>query len=182
MTADEVKAAVPDDLVVPNYNAECYLPLYREARHDALTLAARYPGRYLTTRQDTLVLAYDTTAGCASDPCTWMDRLYQPLLGKVDGTITMYDWNLHLFGADTDTLDVSVSMVLVVASAAAGLAGRRGGLAAGPLRVAAAPRVADRRAAVAGGRADRGRGGGGDDRRRVRRQRPDAAPPSTRSC
>ena len=118
VTADEVKAAVPDDLVVPNYNAECYLPLYRQARHDALTLAARYPGRYLTTRQDTLVLAYDTAAGCASDPCTWMDRLYQPLLGKVDGTITMYDWNLHLFGAEADTLDVTVAMVLVVASAA----------------------------------------------------------------
>jgi hypothetical protein len=117
VTADEVKAAVPDDLVVPNYNAECYLPLYRQARHDALALATRYPGRYLTTRQDTLVLAYDTAEGCASDPCTWMDRLYQPLLGKVDGTITMYDWNLHLFGSEADTLEVTVSMVLVVASA-----------------------------------------------------------------
>jgi len=115
--------AVPDDRIAPNYNNECYLPLYRQARHDALTLALRYPGRYLTTRDAGLVLAYDTADGCAGEPCTWMDRLYQPLLGKVDGQVTMYDWNLRLFGTEADHLDVTLSMVLVVASAAVGWRG-----------------------------------------------------------
>lgn len=119
VTFQEAKASAPGDAIVPNYNDECYLPLYRQAGHDALELAARYPGRYLSTRDAGLVLAYDTAEGCYSDPCTWMDRLYQPLLGKVGGQVTMYDWNLHLFGTDADTVDVTVSMVLVLASAAA---------------------------------------------------------------
>jgi hypothetical protein len=123
VTFQETKASAPDDAVVPNYNAECYLPLYRQARYDAVELVSRYPGRYVTTRDSGLVLAYDTAEGCYSDPCTWMDRLYQPLLGKVDGQVTMYDWNLHLFGTDADSIDVNVSMVLVMASAAVGWRG-----------------------------------------------------------
>lgn len=123
VTFQEAKPSAPDDAVVPNYNAECYLPLYRQARHDALELISHYPGRYVTTRDSGLVLAYDTADGCYSDPCTWMDRLYQPLLGKVDGKVTMYDWNLHLFGTDADSIDVNVSMVLVMASAAVGWRG-----------------------------------------------------------
>jgi hypothetical protein len=118
VTSAETKAAAPDDAVIPNYNNECYLPLYRQARHDALVLARRYPGRYLTTRDAGLVLAYDTAQDCYGEPCTWMDRLYQPLLATVDGEVSMYDWNLHLYGSDEDTVDVNVSMVLVVASAA----------------------------------------------------------------
>lgn len=123
VTFQEAKASVPDDAIVPNYNDECYLPLYRQARHDALELVTRHPGRYLATREAALVLAYDTAGRCYSDPCTWMDRLYQPVLGTVGGKVTMYDWNLHLFGTDADTLDVSVSMVLAAASAAVGWRG-----------------------------------------------------------
>lgn len=123
VTFQEAKAPVPGDAIVPNYNDECYLPLYRQARHDALELVTRHPGRYLATRDAGLVLAYDTADGCYSDPCTWMDRLYQPLLGTVGGQVTMYDWNLHLFGTDADTIDVGVSMVLAVASAAVGWRG-----------------------------------------------------------
>jgi hypothetical protein len=122
-TTVDMTKDVPGDQIAPNYNNDCYLPLYRQARHDALTLALRYPARYLTTRDAGLVLAYDTAEGCASEPCTWMDRLYEPLLGKVDGQVTMYDWNLRLFGTDADHLDVTLSMVLVVASAAIGWRG-----------------------------------------------------------
>ena len=72
MTFQEAKPSAPDDAVVPNYNAECYLPLYRQARHDALELISRYPGRYVTTRDSGLVLAYDTADG----QVTLLDAVY----------------------------------------------------------------------------------------------------------
>jgi hypothetical protein len=130
--ANATKTVPSAGTLPPNYNHECYLPLYDQARSDALELVRQHPLRYVTTRDSGLVMSYDTSPGCFSDPCTWMDRLYQPLLGKLDGRVPMGDWNVPLFEG-TESLDVTLAMTLVVTSAAIGW---RGAVAAWRLRVA----------------------------------------------
>ena len=126
--ADALKESASEaGRTVPNYNSECYLGLYDQARADARVLALEHPLRFWTTRDAGLVLAYDTAAGCFGEPCTWMDRLYHPLLVKLDGEVSMDDWNLPLLESGPRDVEVTLAMLLVVTSAAVGW---RGGVAA----------------------------------------------------
>jgi hypothetical protein len=111
---------------IANFNHECYLRLYRQARHDAIELVIRYPGRYLTTRASGLVASYGTGAGCRYGTCTWMHVLYQPLLLGVEAHVGMADWNLPLLRSG-EGLDFEVSLLLLAASVWLAV---RGGMAA----------------------------------------------------
>ena len=55
-------------ITVPNFNAECYQPLYDQAQSDAIALIRRDPGRYLATRLPALALSFGYSALGTDDP------------------------------------------------------------------------------------------------------------------
>jgi hypothetical protein len=111
---------------IANFNHECYLPLYRQASDDAVSLVLRYPGRYVSTRGSALVMSYRISYAGYDEPSTWMDKLYGPLLVELHTAIPMDDWNLPLLPGGGD-LDVTVTLSLAAATAFVLV---RGGLAA----------------------------------------------------
>jgi hypothetical protein len=98
-------------LRIANFNHECYLPVYRQAQADALQLALDHPGRYLASRLDGLVMAYQTADTGIPPDETWIDRLYRPALLIVEVRIPQDDWNLPLLGSDDITADVSLTLL-----------------------------------------------------------------------
>jgi hypothetical protein len=123
----EVAAAIDkrpyDGAVWINYNYECYLPVYAQARSDALALVRRHPGRYVATRAPALIMSFDLV-GTDDERATWMDDLLLPLHLTAHHTIDMSDWNLPFYG---DTFTLRYSLLLLALTLA--LAGR-GGVAA----------------------------------------------------
>ena len=106
---------------VPNFNHECYLPLYRQSSDDALAMVRREPWRYLSTRRAAfalsvayLPLGQEGATSFLGDPLpttTWMDRVYGAAMLRQAATIDMSDWNIPLFG---DRLPLQVAWTLVV--------------------------------------------------------------------
>lgn len=97
---------------IANFNHECFLPVYRQARADAVRLIREHPGRYLSTRADGLMMSYQVgDTGPAGD--TWIDRAYRPALLVTGVRLSQDDWNLPLVGWDHVRLDVSLTLALL---------------------------------------------------------------------
>ncbi|MBK6311351.1 MAG: glycosyltransferase family 39 protein [Candidatus Microthrix sp.] len=107
----------------PNFNHECYLPLYRQSAANAAALIRRYPGRYLATRRAPLLQSFSTVNVGAGEPGqsifgtmlpsrSWVDRLYRPILLPVSVEIDQSDWNLPLFPGAPFPFDVSITLLL----------------------------------------------------------------------
>jgi hypothetical protein len=97
----------------PNFNHVCYLPVYRQAQEDAVRLAREHPGRYLSTRPNGVLMAFQPAQIGFTPDETLIDELYRPLLLVTQVGIPMEDWNLPLYGADRINLDVSVTLMLL---------------------------------------------------------------------
>jgi hypothetical protein len=118
-TAAEVKEPFEGVGNAINYNHECFLPAYEQAQHDATTLIRQDPARYLAQRQPALLMSYQTfpvRGGVGGGQPTWMDRIYEPVLGEVTVHVDMSDWNLPLLIPELETLTVRVSLTLVALS------------------------------------------------------------------
>lgn len=98
-------------LTTTNFNHECYLPVYREARANALTLARRHPAEYLADRGTALTLSFVHSTTRASGRTTWLDTVYGPLLLSVDHEVSQEGWNVPLF-AGGQPIPVTVSLTL----------------------------------------------------------------------
>jgi hypothetical protein len=102
-------------LSIPNFNNECYIPLYRQAQEDATTLVRRHPGRYLHDRLPALAMSYRLAE--IGDEDTWLDDLFENVLLPMHVTVDMHDWNLPLLGgAREDGLPIDISLTLLVLS------------------------------------------------------------------
>jgi hypothetical protein len=102
-----------------NYNDECFLPAYQQARRDATTLIRQDPGRYLAKRVPSLLMSYQTfpvLGGASGGDPTWMDRLYEPLLVVRTVHVDMSDWNLPLLAPELERLTIKVSFTMVALS------------------------------------------------------------------
>lgn len=102
-----------------NFNNECLLPAYQQAERDAFTLIRRHPDRYLTQRTTALFLSYQTapvSGDYTGGEPTWMDRLYDPVLGTSTMSRDMSDWNLRFLDSRFDVLHIEYSVTLVVLS------------------------------------------------------------------
>ncbi len=108
-------------MAVPNFNHECFLPLYDESSANAWAMIRREPARYLATRVPALALSFavatvgdddaaPTFFGATPPRRSWMDRVYEPLLLVQTRPIGMADWNIPLFG---ERLAVRLSWTLV---------------------------------------------------------------------
>jgi hypothetical protein len=101
---------------VPNFNAECYLPLYAQFQDDALAALVARPGRYLETRGVGLArFAEPQRAPQAprSAVVSWLDRVYDRASLPVDLSIGMRGWAFPLLKAKA--LDVAPSITVVIA-------------------------------------------------------------------
>jgi hypothetical protein len=96
VTADTDKESA--GVTTANYNHECYLPAYREAQRNAVTLIRRHPAEYAADRVTALKLSFVHSTTLHSGRTTWLDTAYRPLLLSVDHDIAQEDWNLPLFG------------------------------------------------------------------------------------
>jgi hypothetical protein len=94
-----------------NFNHECYLPVYDEARDNALTLVRRHPMAYLADRGTALRLSFVHSTTRASGRTTWLDTVYGPLLLSVDHEVSQEGWNIPLF-ASGEPIPVTVSLTL----------------------------------------------------------------------
>jgi len=94
-----------------NFNHECYLPVYDEARANALTLVRRHPMAYLSDRGTALRLSFVPSTTRSSGRTTWLDAVYGPLLLSVDHEVSQEGWNVPLF-AGGEPIPVTVSLTL----------------------------------------------------------------------
>jgi hypothetical protein len=99
-------------LPVPNYNNECFLPAYAQAQEDAATLARRHPGRYAHDRLAALAMSYRFAEIGSPTEDTWLDNVYEPLLGKRRVVLDISDWNLSLLTADRAPMPLDISLTL----------------------------------------------------------------------
>lgn len=133
---------------IANFDDECYLPLYAQARHDALALVRRHPGTYLARRIPALALSHDvlplgqdppgsTFLGERRASTSWMDRVYGTLLARQTLRIGTGSWDQSLVGTD---LVVTLGWTLVAFTVA--MVGRTGLAAVRLLRRRGAPAAA----------------------------------------
>jgi Glycosyltransferase family 87 len=101
----------------PNFNHECYLPVYEQALADATQLVRDHPARYVATRTDGLLMSFQPAQTGLPPDETLLDRVYRPALLVARVNLHQDDWNIP-FGTPVP-LDVSFTLlglaVLVVA-------------------------------------------------------------------
>lgn len=114
---------VVDGVVVANFNDECYLPLYAQARRDAVALIVAEPRTYLVQRLTALSLSHENPRGVAllGEPeprRTWMDRLYGAALLPSEHVVATDRWNQPLLGRDLVTRPswTLIALSLIVAA------------------------------------------------------------------
>jgi len=118
-TSTELKSSFEGVTGSLNYNDECFLPAYEQARRDATTLMRQDPGRYLEKRVPALLMSYQTfpvQGGVAGGAPTWMDRIYDPVLAVRTIHVDMRDWNLPLLVPELETLPIDMSFTLIALS------------------------------------------------------------------
>jgi hypothetical protein len=109
---------------VPNFNDECYLPLYRQSRRDALTMVRREPAQYLGDRFIALGLSvaytelgHDEEAwslfGERLPSTSWMDRVFSVVMPRDRVTVDTRRWNVPLYG---DSFRIEVAWPIVFAT------------------------------------------------------------------
>jgi hypothetical protein len=99
-------------LPVHNFNNECYLPAYAQAQEDAVTLGRRHTGRYAHDRMAALVMSYRFAEIGSPTGDTWLDNVYEPLLGKRRVVLDISDWNISLLTADRAPMPLNISLTL----------------------------------------------------------------------
>lgn len=113
---------VPAGWTTTNFNHECYLPVYRQAQRDAITLIRRHPGDYLAHRATALTFSFVHSSSLPGGDTTWLDTVYAPFLLSVDHDVSQDGWNIPLFGGAQD-IPVTISLTL---AALCGVVGGRG--------------------------------------------------------
>jgi hypothetical protein len=103
---------------VPNFNAECYLPLYEQFQDDALAALRARPGRYVATRGIGLARFVEpqrAPQAPRSEIVSWLDRVFDRASLPVTISIGMRGWAFPLLKGDSLEVDPSITVALAVA-------------------------------------------------------------------
>jgi hypothetical protein len=111
-----------EGFVIPNFNAECYLPLYDQARDDAVALIKRSPVRYLRLRVEPLLITFRRVDPASGVRATWMDTAFQRFLLPVDHDIRTDGWQSDWSRYDPVPIEVSATLVAAAVALLAGTA------------------------------------------------------------
>jgi hypothetical protein len=106
---------------IANFNDECYLPLYAQARRDAMRMIRREPGAYVVRRVPALALSFEAPVlgssprhvdfyGVRTPRPSWMDSLWRPLGA---GRAVHFDTRRWLHSLTGPSLDRNVSLSLL---------------------------------------------------------------------
>jgi hypothetical protein len=106
----------------PNFNHECYLPVYRQEQRDAVTLVRRHPAEYAGDRWAALRWSFATSSILAGGRTTWLETAYDPLLLPTTVRISQDDWNLPLLG-EVGSIPLEVSLTLAAGAVFIGVRG-----------------------------------------------------------
>jgi hypothetical protein len=88
-------------VLIPNFNFECYLPVYEQAAKDFWAVATAHPGVWLEGRVFSLRMTFATSpvaAASPSRPLRALDKAYRLL--RIDATLSgsTVDWGSPLYG------------------------------------------------------------------------------------
>lgn len=103
---------------VPNFNAECYLPLYDQFQDDALAALRARPGRYVATRGIGLARFVEpqrAPQAPRSEIVSWLDRVFDRASLPVTITIDMKGWAFPLLKGTRLEVDPSITVAVALA-------------------------------------------------------------------
>ena len=115
--------SLADGTIIPNFNYQCFLPVFDKAEHDFWVVAKEYPGVWLRGRWFSLKMTFATSnlaADSHSRPFRALDAVYR--FARVDAVLTesTVDWGQPLYGRLA--FPFHFSMVVVVIYATLGVA------------------------------------------------------------
>jgi hypothetical protein len=102
---------------MPNYNFECYLPVYRAVGDDARAVALHRPGVYLKGRADALEMTMARSSeapGMRVPVFEAVEDVYHVALVDLPTRLSMVGWAFPLSPADYVPLDVSVVLSILL--------------------------------------------------------------------
>jgi hypothetical protein len=103
-----------NEVVIPNLNFECFLPVYDQAGEDALTVIREYPGTWLKGREWSARVWFATNQlpdESRSFAYRWISRTYQVLRLDLPGDISTSDWGTPIYGNLTVRSRFSLTML-----------------------------------------------------------------------
>jgi hypothetical protein len=114
------------DAYSPNFNFECYLPLYEQAGRDARTVTSAYPGAWVEGRLWSLRTTFAVSDAPGSSPSIVLrsfDRVYRVLRVDVAGSISTTGWGSPIYGelvapARFGLTPIAASLLLIVGAGA----------------------------------------------------------------
>jgi hypothetical protein len=114
----------PTEVIVPNFNYECFLPIYDQAGRDAWAVIKASPGTFIEGRLWSARTWFAINGGSAGSPSIVMrslDRVGKVAGLAVPGVVSTRGWGTPIYGtleADADFPLVFVVLTLVVVAAA----------------------------------------------------------------
>ncbi len=104
----------PQGVIIPNFNYECFLPVYEQAGRDFWEVAREHPGVWVEGRVFSLRMTFTTSSrpvASESVVMRWLDEVYHLLRLDVRTGISTMDWGTPLYGAFNLTVRFSLLVV-----------------------------------------------------------------------
>jgi hypothetical protein len=104
----------PQGVVIPNFNYECFLPVFEQAGQDFWAVASEHPDVWLEGRVFSLRMTFTTSsrpAGSESPVMRGLDEAYHLLRLDVRGGVSTMDWGTPLYGAFNLTVRFSLAVI-----------------------------------------------------------------------
>lgn len=104
----------PYGVIIPNFNYECFLPVFDQAGRDFWAVARKHPDVWLEGRVFSLRMTFTTSsrpAGSESPVMRGLDEVYHLLRLDARGGVSTMDWGTPLYGAFNLTVRFSLAVI-----------------------------------------------------------------------
>ncbi len=104
----------PQGVIIPNFNYECFLPVYEQAGRDFWAVARAHPDVWLEGRVFSLRMTFTTSsrpAGSDSPVMRGLDEVYHLVRLDARGGVSTMDWGTPLYGAFNLTVRFSLAVI-----------------------------------------------------------------------
>jgi hypothetical protein len=109
------------DVVIPNFNYECFLPVYDQAGRDARTVIRTHPEAFLEGRAWAARVWFATNVQPDQSPSfafRWLSDVYRVTRVDVPGTISTRSWGTPIYGDLAVPAKFSLTIVALTAGSA----------------------------------------------------------------
>ena len=104
----------PYGVIIPNFNYECFLPVYEQAGRDFWAVAREHPSVWVEGRVFSLRMTFTTSSrpsGSDSVLMRGLDEAYHLLRLDARGGVSTMDWGTPLYGAFNLTVRFSLAVI-----------------------------------------------------------------------